>query len=806
MSVKSKHAGQPTSSTSRSLARTEDIMAAVEVARAEAETARVEAAATQMRADATAAQLNAIQALTDTALSHHHLDDLLRELLCRVPMVMGIDNIGIFLLDKSGHTLTLRAAHGLLMDHACLEPIALGRGVPGRIAMNRKPLIADAPSAVDFDGASPMLREQIRSLAGVPLLVEDQVADHLESRLVGVLLVGCATPRHFTDADMQLLQRAADRIALAVDRARLYAAEQEARQRAEAALAQAKDSEARAAERAERLNTILETMADGVAVYDAEGRPVQMVNRAYREMLSLDFAPAEYDVKTTMERVRLAHVRHAVTGESLPFAETPIGRALRGEVVTGPSADIRARAFDGRELEVNTSAAPLRDAEGRVTGVVLVLRDITWRRQLEREREEARAQAERQAEQLDRIFEAAADGLIVYDPEGRITRENPAARRILGLDAAPSGFRQLTERERFACYGPRDEQGRPLPPEKSSFMHVLHAETENEGVLDAREVRVRALDGRVIDLNVAARPLHDRGGRLVGAVSVLRDMTEHNQLAREREEARAGELAALEANRRMEAFVAAAAHDLRAPLTATTGYIELAQRQADRLASVAEAAATHLRQHVESVRHRLKDTEQSVARLRRLLALLFDTAAIGAGTLQVHCAPADLAQLAREQVEALRVAVPERAIRLHLPRDAAPVPVELDADRIGQVLTNYVTNALKYSPPEHPVDVTVTIHRRRARVMVCDRGTGIPKGEQSRVWDLFHRAPGAAPRGGTLGGTLGGSLGLGLYICRAIITAHGGRVGVKSSVGRGSTFWFTLPLAGSRSQAESVAA
>src|SRR5258706_11307383 len=122
------------------------------------------------------------------------------------------------------------------------------------------------------------------------------------------------------------------------------------------------------------------------------------------------------------ERARLLHRRDAVTGRPLPFAATPAGRALRGETVTGPSAEIRARAFDGRELEVHSSAAPLRDGDGHVSGAVLVLRDMTERNRLAREREAARAQAERQAEELDRIFAAAADGLVVWDAEGRVVR------------------------------------------------------------------------------------------------------------------------------------------------------------------------------------------------------------------------------------------------------------------------------------------------------------------------------------------------------------------------------------------------
>jgi PAS domain S-box-containing protein len=611
--------------------------------------------AARHEAEAANGQLQALQALTDTALSHLALDDLLRELLCRVTSVLGVEQVGILLLDADGRTLTLQAACGLLEAAPGYDQFAMGQGFPGRVAASRASLIVDTPSADDLDGSPPLLRERLHSAAGVPLLVEDptenQASAHPMNRLVGVLVVGSATPRHFTEADVQLLQRAADRIALAIDRARLYTAEQDARHQAEAALARAQGSEAQASERAERLHTILETMADGVAVYDAEGRPLQVVNHAYRELYALERGPAGYESLPSFERARLLQVRDAATGALLLFDETPAGRALRGEVVTGSSADIRARAFDGRELEVNTSAAPLRDGDGRVSGAVLVLRDLT----------------------------------------------------------------------------------------------------------------------------------------------------ERNRLVREREAARADELTAREASRRMEAFLAVAAHDLRAPLTAVVGYLDLAAHQTKRLAAVIEQANPALTPRVDAVLQQLGDVGQGAQRLTRLLTLLFDTAAIRAGKLELHRAPADLATLLRTQVDAFRVAAPERTLRLHLPGDGVPIPVEVDADRIGQVVTNYVTNALKYSAPDRPVDISVSVAARRgrargarvARVTVCDQGPGIPMEEQAHVWELFHRVSGTKAQDVAQGG----SLGLGLYICQAIVEAHGGRVGVRSAVGKGSTFWFTLPLA-----------
>jgi signal transduction histidine kinase len=117
-----------------------------------------------------------------------------------------------------------------------------------------------------------------------------------------------------------------------------------------------------------------------------------------------------------------------------------------------------------------------------------------------------------------------------------------------------------------------------------------------------------------------------------------------------------------------------------------------------------------------------------------------------------------------------------------------------DADRIGQVLANFITNALKYSPDNQPVDVYVRCRRGRVRVAVRDHGPGLTSEEQAKVWEQFHRVPGIAVQGHV--GTMSGSLGLGLHICKQIVELHpGGEVGVESHVGKGSTFWFTLPLA-----------
>jgi len=742
-------------------------------------------------AEAVCARMEQLQTVTDAALGHLGLADLVSALTDRIRQVMAVDDVSIFLLTEDGQALTLSSTRGVLAGLQARIP--MGQGVVGRIALARAPNIIDDLSTVKV--VYPVLVERLHSLAGVPLLAEGS--------LVGVLHVGTVKPRRFTEADIQLLQLVGDRIALALDKARLFEVAQTARQEAEA--------------RAGELAATFEAMADAVVVCD-RGRRVVRANRAYRELLARVGAPGDSS-PSALERTGHLDI-YDEHDQLLPRAQWPIPRLLRGEILHGTSTvDVRVRSPDGEGREFNISGAPVYDAQGRITSAVAVLRDVTEHRRLERSTQEG----------LDAILAMAR---ALTGPE-----RGHEDKTALGTDLVARGLvaavRRLLGCERVSLMevDPETEYLQPLvsvgwPAEiERQWRSALRAFRVADYLSPRLAARLRAGEVLLYDFSEAAQrglPTYSSsklliaplrlGASLVGVLILDHGAGPHvysadeqalvrgtadlaalvlqrDRLWREREEARANELALQETTRRMEEFLATASHDLRTPLTSTVGFVDLASRQFQRLASIVGEVHPELSRRIEAVKGCLDDASQGGRRLSRLLNLLFDTSLLQAGKLELHCMPLDLVRLVREQVEALRMSAPQRTIRFQATA-AEPVMVVVDADRIGQVIMNYVTNALKYSPNDQHVDVWMTVAGGYARVAVEDHGPGLPMSERERIWLPFYRAPGVKVESGSSVG-----LGLGLHICKAIIERHGGQVGLDSKVGRGSTFWFTLPLA-----------
>ena len=251
-----------------------------------------------------------------------------------------------------------------------------------------------------------------------------------------------------------------------------------------------------------------------------------------------------------------------------------------------------------------------------------------------------------------------------------------------------------------------------------------------------------------------------------------------------------------EANRRMDEFLGIASHELRTPLTKIKTSMQLAEHRVKTALRQQSANGGALAQTLQPIQEMIGRAVRSVDMVNRLVGDLLDVSRIQADRLEMRPAPVDLTQVVREAVEEQRELFPKREITLTTPEGNEPALVIADAERIAQVIINYLTNALKYSPVNRPVEVGVQMNERVVRVWVRDHGPGIPFDAQARLWDRFYQARGVIVQHGSSVG-----LGLGLYISKTIIERHGGQVGVESAPGKGATFWFALPLAGPRSGA-----
>lgn len=243
----------------------------------------------------------------------------------------------------------------------------------------------------------------------------------------------------------------------------------------------------------------------------------------------------------------------------------------------------------------------------------------------------------------------------------------------------------------------------------------------------------------------------------------------------------------LEISQRTNEFLSIISHELKTPLTAIKGNIQLAQLQLKKAVEDVIPSGD-LANKLEAVHSLLERADRQIGLQNRLVDDLLDVSRIQANKLELHIKPCNLVNILHETIQDQLQAFPMRTLHLEVPSEIA-VLVIVDVDRIQQVLINYLTNALKYSPANSPIEVRLWTENQLAYVSVRDEGPGLSAAEQQRIWERFYRVPGIQVQSGT-----GIGLGLGLHICKTIIERHHGQVGVQSTPGHGSTFWFTLPL------------
>ena len=233
-------------------------------------------------------------------------------------------------------------------------------------------------------------------------------------------------------------------------------------------------------------------------------------------------------------------------------------------------------------------------------------------------------------------------------------------------------------------------------------------------------------------------------------------------------------------------FLSIASHELKTPITAMSGFVQIAVRRIKRRMGAGRPDEAGWKKEEETLLEQLEVVQRQTGKLARLVDELLDVSRIESGRLELRLGDVDLPELLAEVMRRHQLMATKHELRLHYDPEHK-LGVRGDRDHLEQVMNNLIGNAMKYSPEGGPIDVTVRrSDEQGVEFTVRDHGIGIGAGELDRVFGLFYRSPDRSAR------DVGG-MGLGLYITKEIVDRHEGRIWAESELGKGTTFHVVLP-------------
>ncbi len=337
------------------------------------------------------------------------------------------------------------------------------------------------------------------------------------------------------------------------------------------------------------------------------------------------------------------------------------------------------------------------------------------------------------------VIRSIAEGLVVVDSEGKVIMMNPAAEKLLGVQKEKKLGKKLTEEI-------KEEQLISLikqsPDEEKKEIELATSDDETKKILRA-----------------SSAVIEDENGRTVGMVSVLSDITKQKELER------------MKSN-----FIASVSHELRTPLIAIDKSVSL-------LLSKSTGPISETQEQF------LKIAQRNLKRLSRLINDLLDLSKLEAKKMQLEKQLSSIKEIVDEVVETFNTWANTKSITIEKKIEANLPMVNIDPQRIIQVLTNLVGNAIKFTPQGGAITIEAHCKKKESCIMVsvADTGVGIDKKDLERIFDKFYQT--AERSTSDISGT-----GLGLAICKELIELHGGKIWAESEKGYGAKFIFTLPL------------
>lgn len=735
-----------------------------------------------------AKRLTVVNRIARAAGATLDLDELLETVYQETESVFEADAFFIALYDEEADELDYR----IQVDEGKRIPPTrepLGDTLTGFVVTEKEPLlIRNYEEQGGFPSAETWGTEKISaSWLGAPMRSGDDV--------VGVISVQAYRPDVYGDEEELLLSTIADQVAVAVENARLFeevrsfshVLEQRVEERTRE-LAAAMDELTEERDRMEALYRITSQLAASLDLDHVLSKALSLVLDACR----VDRASALLLDSNTGQLIQ-----RSVQGADvdLPPGGKPT-RFSRGEGLAGWVVEHRETAIvsniqqderwvepQNKEREYSSAMGVPLIVSGEVLGALLLLHSETdyfdedHRRLVETAAgqisqainnanlyEVIREQAESLGEMLkaqqveaaksEAILEGVADGVMVADADGRVTLFNAAAERILQLPREEALGR--TTRERLGLYG---DQAR-------DWMETVARWAEDPQSYEPGDYLAAQLtiEDRIVSVHLAPVLMRNE---FLGTVSVFRDVT-----------------AEVEADRAKTDFVSMVSHELRTPMTSIKGYADL----------ILMEAAGEL---TDDQRRFMGTIKNNVDRLVTLVNELLDISRIESGRLELEPEPTRVIKVVDSVLTAMKARAESEDLTLKKDLPAALPIVNADPDRLEQILTNLVGNAVQYTPPGGEITVSAQAKRDEVSISVADTGIGISPEAQDKIFDRFFRADDSRVQ--NTSGT-----GLGLSIVQSLVELHGGEIWVESEVDEGTIFTFTLPTEESKETGESL--
>ncbi|HAM73906.1 MAG TPA: hypothetical protein DCM86_19935 [Verrucomicrobiales bacterium] len=440
----------------------------------------------------------------------------------------------------------------------------------------------------------------------------------------------------------------------------------------------------------------------------------------------------------------LEEVAHRTPGSVLQGPDTDKGvvAQIRDQVRAGQGfkAELLNYSKSGRKYWIQIEVQPVFDEQGDLVNYLAIETDTTDQR---RAQEALRSEKE----VLSATLRSIVDGVIVVDDSQRVQLLNPAAETFTGWSSARAAGRPIDE-----VFVLADPAGSTLPsPLAEAFRTgevVGNIHTLEGGLL------MQGVDGHPVTVVASAVPMLDSEGRVNGGLLVFRDITSE-----------------LDTKQMRQDFVHSVSHELHTPLTTISGFVTTLLRDPE--------MPLELRSEF------LRIVETQATRLRRLVQDILEISRVEGGEHMYESGEVDLRAITLMSLEEVQAQAETRHIRLDHVLPPSTAPFTGDAARLQSVVTNLLTNAIKFSHERGRVTLRLEVDRAGYRLTVKDDGIGIPKSEQTRIFEKFYRVP---RPGRQIPGT-----GLGLSLTQGIIHHYGGRIEVESDPGTGACFIVHLP-------------